>query len=267
MNRDGFVIFRAWVESINALPEEYQLDCYKALANYGLTGVISDDITPVTKAMLISFSFGMEKSVARYSANVENGRLGGRPKKTQENPTKTQENPTVTQENPTVTQENPTKTQENPTVTQENLNENEYENEYENENIISKKVSKKEIIRKKNAYAYARESYDEIMERMHCSAELTKALGAFIQHCALNKYLITNDRLIRLIEALNRQGNDKDRIKWLNNAVDKNHIDVFNTGKSLAGQPGYSFARFENEREYSQEYFDSLLKPISKIKI
>ena len=248
MNRDGFVIFRAWVESINALPEEYQLDCYKALANYGLTGVISDDITPVTKAMLISFSFGMEKSVARYSANVENGRLGGRPKKTQENPTITQENPTVTQENPT--------------VTQENLNENEYENEYENENIISKKVSKKEIIRKKNAYAYARESYDEIMERMHCSAELTKALRAFIQHCTLNKCLITNDRLIRLIELLNKRASDKDRIALLNNAVDKNYFDVFKSEKNVAGKSDCSSARFENEREYSQEYFDSLISSI-----
>lgn len=131
----------------------------------------------------------------------------------------------------------------------------------------SKKESKKEIINKNNAYAYARESYDEIMERLHCSAELTKALRAFIQHCTLNKCLITNDRLIRLIEALNRQANDKDRIKWLNNAVDKNHIDVFNTEKSLANKSGYSSARFENEREYSQEYFDRLLEPISKLKL
>ena len=34
--RDSFVIFKNWAEAINALPEENQLETYKALVSYGL---------------------------------------------------------------------------------------------------------------------------------------------------------------------------------------------------------------------------------------
>ena len=92
--RDSFVIFKNWVDAINSLPNKYQLECYKALVEYGMSGKMPDGISPTSRAMLISFSVGMENNVRRYVASVENGKKGGRPKKIKnlEKPNKTQEN-------------------------------------------------------------------------------------------------------------------------------------------------------------------------------
>ena len=77
--RDSFIIFKNWADAINALPDEYQLEAYKALAEYGTTGVVPENISAVTKAMLISFSVCMENSIVRYNNAVENGKKGGAP--------------------------------------------------------------------------------------------------------------------------------------------------------------------------------------------
>lgn len=58
--RDSFIIFKNWADAINTLPDEYQLETYKALVEYGTTGIVPENISAVTKAMLISFSVGME---------------------------------------------------------------------------------------------------------------------------------------------------------------------------------------------------------------
>ncbi|MBQ8424437.1 MAG: hypothetical protein IJX17_08945 [Clostridia bacterium] len=116
--RDSFVMFKNWSEAIEALPEEYQLETYKALSKYGLTGEMPEDISPVTKAILISFSKGMENNIARYNASVENGKKGGRPKK--EQPSEENEQPSCENEN----LEKPRKTQENLTEPNHNLNVN-----------------------------------------------------------------------------------------------------------------------------------------------
>ena len=97
--RDSFVMFKNWSEAIEALPEEYQLECYKAVSKYGLTGEIPEGISPVTKAILISFSKGMENNIARYHASVENGKKGGRPKKEPSTESENLEKPSKTQEN------------------------------------------------------------------------------------------------------------------------------------------------------------------------
>ena len=68
--RDSFVIFKNWAEAIETLPEEYQLETYKALVRYGVNGVIPEDISPVAKAMLVSFSRDMENNIAKYTASV-----------------------------------------------------------------------------------------------------------------------------------------------------------------------------------------------------
>ena len=97
--RDSFVIFKNWSDAINALPEEYQLESYKSLVYYGTTGVMPDNISPVTKAILISFSVGMENSICRYNASVENGKKGGRPKKEIQETQQNLEKPSETQDN------------------------------------------------------------------------------------------------------------------------------------------------------------------------
>lgn len=137
--RDSFVIFKNWTEAIEALPEEYQLECYKAVAKYGLTGEIPEGISSVSKAMLISFSVGMENSIGRYNASVENGKKGGRPPK--EKVTETQENltePNKTQQN----LEKPNETQENLTEPTHNLNVNVNVNDNVNDIKLVNKIKK-----------------------------------------------------------------------------------------------------------------------------
>lgn len=140
--RDSFVMFKNWSEAIEALPDEYQLECYKAVAKYGLTGEIPEDISPVSKAMLISFSVGMENNITRYNASVENGKKGGRPKKETK---ETEEN--LTEQNKTQQNlEKPTKTQENLTEQTQNLNVN------VNDNVNDIKLVKNNLNNKINVF-------------------------------------------------------------------------------------------------------------------
>ena len=130
--RDSFVIFKNWADAINALPDEYQLETYKALVQYGISGDMPQGLSPVASAMLISFSVGMENSICRYSASVENGKLGGRPPKNRnlEEPNKTQQN----LDKPSITQEN----LEEPTHNL-NVNDNVNDNENVNDNLSKRK--------------------------------------------------------------------------------------------------------------------------------
>lgn len=261
--RDSFVMFKNWTESIEALPEEYQLECYKAVAKYGLTGVIPDGISPVAKAILISFSAGMENNIARYNASVENGKKGGRPKKEEVIADSIKER----DEN----LEKPKKTQNNldePTLTEANLDEptrNLYVNDNVNVNVNDNlEESKKERIKELKKCVRTRESYQELMDRMQVSKELQKFLWEFIRHSLLNKCVITNDKLERLINCLFEFRDDEERERILLSAIDKGHVDIFREKTGTAN--GSASARFENQREYSQEYFDSLITKISELK-
>lgn len=127
--RDSFIIFKNWADAINALPEEYQLEAYKSLVAYGTSGQMPDDISQVTKALLISFSVGMENSICRYNASVNNGKLGGRPPKKKEE-LETQGN----LEKPSITQDNLDEPTHNLNV---NVNDNE-NTELVNKNYINK---------------------------------------------------------------------------------------------------------------------------------
>ena len=146
--RDSFVIFKNWAEAINTLPEEYQLETYKALVNYGLNGVIPDGLSPVAHAMLISFSTGMENNILRYNASVENGKKGGRPKKeiTQENldvNLEEIEKPYETQQNLEKPSHNLTKPNETqPNLDEPNPNLNVNVNDNVNVNNISLSINK-----------------------------------------------------------------------------------------------------------------------------
>ncbi len=82
MSRESFIIFKNWTNAINALPEENQLETYKALVEYGFSGQMPENLSPVVNAMLLCFAAGMEKNINRYNSRVENGKKGGRPKST-----------------------------------------------------------------------------------------------------------------------------------------------------------------------------------------
>lgn len=82
--KDGFIFYKSFYDSINALDESMQLEVYQALAEYGLTGEMRDDLSPITKALLTAMIPTIDNANKRYVASVENGKKGGRPKKTKE---------------------------------------------------------------------------------------------------------------------------------------------------------------------------------------
>ena len=82
--KDGFKIYKSFYDSINALDESMQLEVYKALAEYGLTGEMGDDLSPIAKALLTAMIPTIDNANKRYVASVENGKKGGRPKKNKE---------------------------------------------------------------------------------------------------------------------------------------------------------------------------------------
>lgn len=145
--RDSFVIFKNWADAINALPEEYQLETYKALVEYGISGTIKEGLSAVANAMLISFSVGMENSICRYSASVENGKKGGRPQKQSESvkteseietiqePPKNLEKPNNNLEEPNNNLEKPSETKANLDEPTPNLNVNDNVNVNDNNSI------------------------------------------------------------------------------------------------------------------------------------
>lgn len=82
--KDGFIFYKSFYDSINALDESMQLEVYKALAEYGLTGEMGDDLSPIAKALLTAMIPTIDNANKRYVASVENGKKGGRPKKNKE---------------------------------------------------------------------------------------------------------------------------------------------------------------------------------------
>lgn len=82
--KDGFIFYKSFYDSINVLDESMQLEVYKALAEYGLTGEMGDDLSPIAKALLTAMIPTIDNANKRYVASVENGKKGGRPKKNKE---------------------------------------------------------------------------------------------------------------------------------------------------------------------------------------
>lgn len=232
--RDSFVMFKNWTDAINALPEEYQLETYKAVVAYGINGEIPQNLSPIANAMLISFSKGMENSIARYNASVENGKKGGRPPKN-ENPAeenKTQEN----LEKPNLTQEN----QEQPS---NNLNVNDNVNVGVNGNVNvneNKKNNLKESMKVRDISAGAGvcvcdttkkhklESYEQIMNDFGVEHfGLRDALFEFIRHCQLNGRMVTNEKLKQLILRLDfSHKDDVEKMKAVQKAINSGYFDI-----------------------------------------
>lgn len=146
--KDSFVFFRSFYESIKNVPEENQLEIYKALCEYSLNNVIPDNLSPISKALFILMKPNIDSSKKRYSASVENGKKGGRPRKNNnlEKPNNNLEKPS----------ENLNETQEEPT---QNLNVDVdvdvNDNVNINENIDDKKINKQPIsLSKKTKHKY-----------------------------------------------------------------------------------------------------------------
>lgn len=131
--RQNFVFFKNWVETINTLPEEYQLETYKSLCEYGLSGVMPSEVSAVVKAILQSFSVAMDNAISRHKVLIENAKKGGNPnfKKGRPNPyysDKNKDKLLPEKDNQKITKDNP-KIEDEIEVEDEVEVENEVENE------------------------------------------------------------------------------------------------------------------------------------------
>lgn len=91
--RDTFIFYRDWLNALNDMPDNIQLEVYKSIAKYALDGTLTE-LSPLAK---IAFSFvkpQIDRDIDKYNKVVErnraNGKSGGRkpkePKRTQVNP-------------------------------------------------------------------------------------------------------------------------------------------------------------------------------------
>lgn len=85
MERDSFVFYRSFLECIDNLPEESQLECYRAIAKYALDGEAPAE--GMAAAILALAKPIIDNNNKRY----ENGKKGGR--KPNNNQTKTKAEP------------------------------------------------------------------------------------------------------------------------------------------------------------------------------
>lgn len=102
MKRESFVFYSSWLEAIKNLPRDVQGDVLTAIIEYGLTGETTEQLKPITKAMLAMVKPQIDTNNLSYENGKKGsdyGKLGGRPRKKDnpnETPPKPQDNPNET---------------------------------------------------------------------------------------------------------------------------------------------------------------------------
>ena len=84
--RNSFIFYGSWWEAIENLPRDIQGDVLTSIIEYGLYGETTDNLKPITKAMLAIVKPQIDANRKRF----ENGKKGGRPK-TETKPNNNQE--------------------------------------------------------------------------------------------------------------------------------------------------------------------------------
>ena len=116
--KESVVFYKSFYDAIEELPNKYRAEVYAAVCRYSFYGEVPE-LSGVAKALFIVMRANIDASEKRYTAAVENGKKGGRPKKDSEKPEETEENPIETENKPN---QNPTETETEPN---QNLNDNE----------------------------------------------------------------------------------------------------------------------------------------------
>ena len=94
--RNKFSFYASYLEAIDELPDEQQLQLYKAIAHYALLDEQPTNLTGIAKACFPLIRPNIDSDNRRYDARVSNGTLGGRPKEE----TSSDEKPSVNLEKP-----------------------------------------------------------------------------------------------------------------------------------------------------------------------
>lgn len=85
MHRDSFVFYRSFGEALKELDIQTRAVCYEAIMEYALNGV-EIELTGIAKAIFLLIKPQIDANNQRF----ENGRKGGRPKKTETKPNNNQ---------------------------------------------------------------------------------------------------------------------------------------------------------------------------------
>lgn len=89
MSKKSFVFYASWMDAINELPQDMQLESIRAIIEYGLSGEVAENLSFTAKAILAIAKVQMDVNNVRF----ENGKKGGRPKN-QTKPNETKQNQT-----------------------------------------------------------------------------------------------------------------------------------------------------------------------------
>lgn len=107
--RSGFVFYRSWLEAVKNLPREMQGEVLTAIIEYGLDGVTTGSLKPITSAMLAM----VKPQIDANNKRLENGLKGGRPRKI-ETESEPNNNQVITKEKPNNNQKITKKNQTEP---------------------------------------------------------------------------------------------------------------------------------------------------------
>lgn len=116
--KEAFLFYRSFADAANNLEDADRLAVYDALMAYALDGV-EPAKGGIVGAMFALMRPVLDSSSKRHEANAENGKRGGRPKRTEEEPNS---NPSESENNPTETQKNPSESEGNPNETEPKAN-------------------------------------------------------------------------------------------------------------------------------------------------
>ena len=125
--RDSIVFYRSYYNAIIKLPEENREEALITFLDYAFNDTIREDMSPVVEPIFILAKETIDASKKRYLAAVENGKKGGRPRKSKTEKTTSKTPEKTTSKKPQKTLANAgEKTQQNLNVyVNENVNENE----------------------------------------------------------------------------------------------------------------------------------------------
>ena len=89
---DSFIVYKSFQKAIDKLPDDMQLEAYRALMAYGLDGAEYEGDNFVIAALLEAFMANIDKAQSRRETAQTNGKQGGAPKGNQNAKKNNQEN-------------------------------------------------------------------------------------------------------------------------------------------------------------------------------
>lgn len=95
----GFTMLPSYYEALRPLADEDRLKLYDAMMDYAFSGKEPEGLSPLLNGYFSLLRPNLDSSLRHYAAAAENGKRGGRPRKSEgENPEETQrKNPDETQ--------------------------------------------------------------------------------------------------------------------------------------------------------------------------